>query len=47
VKRYRLDANNDLTPVSDTVRRGGPVHLTATLPAPSVELVVVRPLNGG
>jgi hypothetical protein len=43
VQRYRLDAGHDLTLVSDEVQRGGPFHLTATLPAPSVELVVIKP----
>jgi hypothetical protein len=43
VLRYRLDGSHDLTLVSDDVQRGGPFHLAATLPAPAVELVVIRP----
>jgi hypothetical protein len=46
VSRYRVDDSHDLTLVDQRVQRGGPVRLTATLPAPAVELVVIRPLHG-
>jgi xylan 1,4-beta-xylosidase len=46
VSRYRIDDNHDLTLVDQTTQRGRAVHLTATLPAPAVELVVIKPLHG-
>ena len=46
VSRYRVDANNNLTLVDESTQRGGPVELTATLPAPAVELVVIKPVHG-
>jgi hypothetical protein len=46
VSRYRLDATHDLTLVDQTLQHGDAVHLAATLPAPAVELVVIRPLHG-
>jgi xylan 1,4-beta-xylosidase len=46
VSRYRVDDAHDLTLVDRSVRRGGSVRLTATLPAPAVELVVIAPVHG-
>jgi xylan 1,4-beta-xylosidase len=46
VSRYRVDETHDLTLVDRSVQRGGRVRLSATLPAPSVELVVIRPAHG-
>jgi xylan 1,4-beta-xylosidase len=42
VSRYRVDDSHDLTLVDQTEQRGRSVHLSATLPAPAVELVVIR-----
>ncbi len=41
VERYRLDDGHDLSLVDRTVQRG-PVHLSAALPAPGLELIVIR-----
>ena len=41
VSRYRVDAGHDLTLVDRSVQRGSKVHLSATLPAPAVELVEI------
>jgi hypothetical protein len=46
VNRYRVDDNHNLTLVDESVQRGSSVHLSATLPAPSVELVVIAPAHG-
>ena len=43
VSRYRVDGSQDLTLVDQTTQDGPTVHLTATLPAPAVELVVITP----
>lgn len=45
VSRYRVDDAHDLTLVDRSIHRGGPVRLTATLPAPAVELVVIAPIS--
>ena len=45
VRRYRIDINDSLTLVDSTIERGASVHLTATSPAPSVELVVISALR--
>jgi xylan 1,4-beta-xylosidase len=45
VRRYRVDAGDGLTLVDRSVQRGDAVHLSAALPAPSVELVVIDPLS--
>jgi xylan 1,4-beta-xylosidase len=45
VSRYRLDDGHDLTLVDRSVQRGDSLRLTATLPAPAVELVVIDPLR--
>jgi hypothetical protein len=42
VSRYRVDESHDLTLVDQTVQRGRRINLSATLPAPAVELVVIR-----
>jgi hypothetical protein len=42
VERYRVDDGHDLSLVDRSLQRG-PVHLSAALPAPAVELVVLRP----
>jgi hypothetical protein len=42
IRRYRVDDNNNnLTLVDSSVQRGSSVHLTASLPAPAVELIVI------
>ena len=46
VSRYRVDASHNLTLVDRTVERGHAVHVSAALPAPSVELVVISPVHG-
>ncbi|MBV9362723.1 MAG: hypothetical protein JOY89_00665 [Solirubrobacterales bacterium] len=46
VSRYRVDASHDLTLVDRTLQRGDAVHVSAALPAPSVELVVISPVHG-
>jgi hypothetical protein len=46
VSRYRVDDTHSLSLVDQTVQRGSTVHLSAALPAPAVELVVIRPLHG-
>jgi hypothetical protein len=43
VSRYRVDDTHSLTLVDQSVSRGSSVHLSASLPAPSVELVVITP----
>jgi hypothetical protein len=45
VSRYRVDAGDDLTLVDRSVQRGDAVHVSAALPAPSVELVVIDRLS--
>ncbi len=42
VSRYRVDDGHDLTLIDRSVQRGSSVHVSAALPAPSVELVVIR-----
>ena len=42
VERYRLDAGHDLTLVDTVSGSGSQVRLTAALPEPSVELIVIR-----
>ena len=42
VSRYRVDDGHDLTLVDQSVVRGDHLRLTAALPAPAVELVVIR-----
>ena len=46
VSRYRVDEQHDLTLVDESVQYGGAVRVSATLPAPAVELVVIKPLHG-
>ena len=41
VRRYRVDAGHDLTLVDSSVQHGDRVRLSATLPAPAVELVEI------
>jgi xylan 1,4-beta-xylosidase len=43
VSRYRVDGTDNLTLVDRSVSRGSSVHVSASLPAPSVELVVITP----
>ncbi|HEY7076760.1 MAG TPA: hypothetical protein VH418_15390 [Solirubrobacteraceae bacterium] len=43
VRRYRVDDTHDLTLVDRSVARGRDVRLSATLPAPAVELVKIDP----
>jgi xylan 1,4-beta-xylosidase len=43
VSRYRVDDTHSLTLIDQSVSRGSTVHLAASLPAPSVELVVISP----
>lgn len=45
VTRYRIDDSDSLTLVDRSSQRGPSVHVSATLPAPSVELVVISPLH--
>jgi xylan 1,4-beta-xylosidase len=40
--RYRIDATHNLDKIDETQGQKGSAHLTAKLPAPSVELVVLR-----
>jgi hypothetical protein len=47
VRRYRIDGNDNLSLVDSAIQRGSSVHLTATSPAPSAELVVISPARGG
>jgi xylan 1,4-beta-xylosidase len=42
VDRYRLDADHDLTPIGTIRGHGRSVHVSATLPEPGVELLVIR-----
>jgi hypothetical protein len=42
VERYRLDAGHDLTLVDTTTGKGSRVRLSASLPEPSIELIVIR-----
>ncbi|HEX4718649.1 MAG TPA: hypothetical protein VH300_08985 [Thermoleophilaceae bacterium] len=42
VSRYRVDDSHNLTLVDQTFQRGRRINLSATLPAPAVELVVIR-----
>jgi len=42
VTRYRIDATHNLDKIDSTQGKGGSAHLTATLPAPSVELIVLH-----
>jgi hypothetical protein len=42
VSRYRVDDSHNLTLVDQTLQRGRRINLSATLPAPAVELVVIR-----
>lgn len=46
VSGYRVDDSDDLTLVDRSVQRGSSLHLSASLPAPSVELIVISPLDG-
>lgn len=41
VSRYRVDAGHDLTLVDRSVQRGRSIRVSAALPAPAVELVVI------
>jgi len=43
ISRYLIDDSHDLTLVDQITQRGPTVHLSATLPAPAVELVVISP----
>ena len=45
VRRYRINDSDSLTLVDSTIQRGSSVHLTATLPAPSVEVVTISPVH--
>ena len=46
VSRYRIDDSDNLTLVDRSLQRGPSVHVSASLPAPSVELVSISPLHG-
>jgi hypothetical protein len=41
VKRYRVDDSHDLSLVDTKRHRGGSIELSATLPAPGIELIVL------
>ena len=43
VSRYRVDDTHNLSLIDQSVSRGSTVRLAASLPAPSVELVVISP----
>jgi xylan 1,4-beta-xylosidase len=45
VSRYRVDENHNLTLVDQSLQRGASVRLSSTLPAPSVELVIISPAH--
>jgi xylan 1,4-beta-xylosidase len=45
VTRYRIDDSDNLTLVDRSLQRGPSVHVSAALPAPSVELVVISGLH--
>lgn len=47
VNRYRMDATHSGSLVDSTTSTGTSLRLTATLPAPSVELVVIRAADAG
>ena len=42
ISRFRIDANHNLSLIDETTGANGEVHLTATLPPPSVELLTLR-----
>lgn len=42
ITRYRIDASHNLDKIDQTQSNGGSAHLTASLPAPSVELIVLH-----
>ena len=42
VSRYRIDASHNLDLIDTTTGSAGSAHISATLPPPSVELVVIR-----
>ena len=43
ISRYLIDDNHNLTLVDQTTQHGPIIHLSATLPAPAVELIVISP----
>ncbi len=45
VSRYRVDDSHDLTLVDRSIQNGPLVHLSATLAAPSVDLIVISPAH--
>ncbi|MBV8956725.1 MAG: hypothetical protein JO262_20205 [Solirubrobacterales bacterium] len=45
--RYRLDATNNMTLIDSTQHAGRSVELSADLPAPAVELIVIRATSAG
>jgi len=46
VSRYLIDDSHNLTLVDQTIQHGPTVHLSAMLPAPAVELIVISPGHG-
>lgn len=45
VSRYLIDDSHNLTLVDQTTQHGPTVHLSAPLPAPAVELIVISPAH--
>lgn len=45
VRRYRVDDTHALTLIGSSIQHAGSVHLSAALPAPAVELIVITPLR--
>jgi len=45
VSRYRVDATHNLALIDRTLGQGPSIHLSAPLPAPAVELVVISPAH--
>lgn len=46
VNRYRVDGTHDLSLVDSSTTRSSVVHLSADLPAPAIELVVIKRAHG-
>ena len=47
VSRYRVDGTHDLSLIDSSTTRSSEVQLSADLPAPAVELVVIKRAHGG
>lgn len=47
VSRYRVDGTHDLSLIDSSTTRSSEERLSADLPAPAVELVVIKRAHGG